>query len=77
MSNTSVAPENHSSSALPASRQFNRESQTMTRDLRHRALIQKALGGYYVKRDEKKSAYASWPEARQAAAEIKWEAITI
>lgn len=47
----------------------------MTHDLRHRAIIQKALGGYYLKRDEQKARYASWPEARQAAAEVKWEAV--
>jgi L-lactate dehydrogenase complex protein LldF len=57
-----------------AKKQFFSDAHEMTRDLRHRALIQKALGGYYVKRDEFKARYASWQDARQAAGEIKWEA---
>ena len=46
-----------------------------TADLRHRALIQNALRSYEVKRDEFKQRYQSWGDARQAASEIKWEAI--
>lgn len=60
--------------ATPA-KQFHHDAHEMTHDLAHRALIQKALNGYYVKRDEFKGRYASWQEARQAAGEIKWEAI--
>ncbi len=63
--------EQHSSPA----KQFHHDAHEMTHDLTHRALIQKALGGYYLKRDEFKNRYASWQDARQAAGEIKWEAI--
>ena len=51
--------------------QFHRDSGVMSADLKHRALIQRALGGYYLKRDEFKARYASWPDARLAASEIK------
>jgi L-lactate dehydrogenase complex protein LldF len=47
----------------------------LTKDLRHRGLIQRALHSYEIKRDEFKSRYQNWGEARQAAADIKWEAI--
>ena len=47
----------------------------LTADLRHRGLIQTALRSYEVKRDEYKARYQSWGEARQAASEIKWQAI--
>ena len=47
----------------------------VTKDLRHRGLIQRALHSYEVKRDEFKGRYQNWSEARQAASEIKWEAI--
>ncbi len=56
-------------------KQFFHDAHEMTHDLQHRALIQKALGGYYLKRDEFKARYASWQEARQAAGETKWEAV--
>jgi L-lactate dehydrogenase complex protein LldF len=55
--------------------QFKHDAHVMTHDLRHRALIQKALGGYYLKRDEHKAKFASWAQARAAAAETKWEVI--
>ncbi|MDB6017128.1 MAG: [Fe-S]-binding protein [Pedosphaera sp.] len=55
--------------------QFKEQSRVITKDLRHRNLIQTALGKYEIKRDEKKAAFQSWSSARQAAAEIKWEAI--
>ena len=44
-------------------------------DLDHRQRINKALAGYEVKRDENKSRYQSWEDARQSAAEIKYEVI--
>lgn len=47
----------------------------MTHDLRHRGLIQVALGNYEAVRDRTKSAYQDWEAARQHAAETKWEAI--
>ncbi len=54
---------------------FKETARRLTRDLRHRSLIQTALGKYYVGRDEKKGRFQNWQEARQAAAEIKWEAV--
>lgn len=54
---------------------FRAMARRLTGDLRHRHLIQKALGGYYTKRDEKKSRFRSWSGARDLAASIKYEAI--
>jgi L-lactate dehydrogenase complex protein LldF len=48
---------------------------TITRNLRHRGLIQTALRKYETARDRKKSAFHDWESARQAAAETKWDAI--
>ncbi|MCE0499576.1 MAG: LutB/LldF family L-lactate oxidation iron-sulfur protein [Methylacidiphilales bacterium] len=56
-------------------REFKRMAARYTSDLRHRGLIQRALKGYETKRDEYKGRYQNWSEARQAASEIKWEAI--
>ncbi|HXR05452.1 MAG TPA: LutB/LldF family L-lactate oxidation iron-sulfur protein [Verrucomicrobiae bacterium] len=56
-------------------KEFNESARRYTADLRHRELIQKALAGYYAKRDEFKNRFQSWPGARDLAAEIKWEAI--
>jgi len=55
--------------------EFKASVRRYTADLGHRDWIQKALAGYYVKRDEFKNRFQSWPSARNAAAEIKWEAI--
>lgn len=55
--------------------QFHHDAERLTHDLRHRALIQKALGGYYVKRDEQKAKYTDWQQARVSAASAKYEAI--
>jgi L-lactate dehydrogenase complex protein LldF len=54
---------------------FKSAAARVTKDLRHRGLIQRALTSYEVKRDEYKSRYQNWNEARQAASEIKWDAI--
>ncbi|MCX7869563.1 MAG: LUD domain-containing protein, partial [Terrimicrobiaceae bacterium] len=54
---------------------FRRMARQFSADLGHRRRIQKALGGYYLKRDENKSRYASWEGARSLAAEIKAAAI--
>ena len=54
---------------------FKTRAQQITRDLRHRQLIQTALRKYEMVRDRTKSTYQDWPAARQAAAETKWEAI--
>jgi len=55
--------------------QFKSASKVLTADLRHRGLIQTALGKYEVKRDEMKGRFQDWEAARQTAAEIKHEAI--
>lgn len=55
--------------------QFHHDAERLTHDLRHRELIQKALGGYYIKRDEQKAKYTSWQQARVSAASAKYEAI--
>ncbi len=54
---------------------FKTHAQSLTRDLRHRALIQTALRNYEVVRDKNRDAFQDWPAARQAAAETKWEAL--
>ncbi|HUB65851.1 MAG TPA: LutB/LldF family L-lactate oxidation iron-sulfur protein [Candidatus Methylacidiphilales bacterium] len=56
-------------------RQFQQMAARYTADLRHRGLIQRALKGYETKRDEYKGRFQNWSQARQAASEIKWEAI--
>jgi L-lactate dehydrogenase complex protein LldF len=56
-------------------KEFNESARRYTVDLRHRDLIQKALSGYYAKRDEYKNRFQNWSGARDLAAEIKWEAI--
>lgn len=54
---------------------FIENAQRITHDLDHRSRIQKALHGYEIKRDENKAKFHSWAHARDAAADIKWEAI--
>ncbi len=56
-------------------KEFKTSARRLTADLRHRGLIQKALSGYYVKRDENKARFQSWQGARDLAAEIKYEAV--
>ncbi len=74
-STQSHTADTYSAEYSSAKKQFFHDSHEMTHDLKHRALIQRALGGYYLKRDEFKARYASWQEARKAAGEIKWEAV--
>ena len=57
------------------SSKFKAAAKRMSADLRHRGLIQTALGKYEVQRDLQKSAFRDWQGARQAASERKWEAI--
>jgi L-lactate dehydrogenase complex protein LldF len=59
----------------PPAKDFNQSAERYTADLTHRSWIQKALSGYYIKRDEFRGRYQSWPEARNTASEIKWEAV--
>jgi L-lactate dehydrogenase complex protein LldF len=56
-------------------REFSESARQYTGDLHHRDLIQKALAGYYAKRDEQQNRFQNWSGARDLAAEIKWEAI--
>src|SRR5579859_5946234 len=56
-------------------REFKTQATLLTRDLRHRALIQTALRNYEVVRDRNRAAFQDWQAARQAAAETKWEAV--
>ncbi|MBK9137642.1 MAG: iron-sulfur cluster-binding protein [Verrucomicrobia bacterium] len=58
-----------------AAKQFVRDATRLSADLRHRGLIQTALGKYEVKRDEMKARFRDWERARQLAADTKWEAI--
>lgn len=55
--------------------EFKESASRYTADLTHRSWIQKALSGYYVKRDEFRNRFQSWPDARNLAAETKWEAL--
>ncbi len=55
--------------------EFNESARRYTSDLSHRDRIQKALAGYYSKRDEFKNRFQNWAGARALAAEIKQEAI--
>lgn len=55
--------------------QFKAQAEHVASDLRHRRLIQTALGKYEVQRDRRKAAFRDWEAARQLAAETKWDAI--
>ena len=55
--------------------QFKDQATRVTSDLRHRELIQTALGKYSIKRDEKIALFKDWQGARQKASEIKWNAV--
>jgi L-lactate dehydrogenase complex protein LldF len=55
--------------------QFKSQAETLTHDLRHRELILTALRKYETVSDRTKGAFQDWQSARQAAAEIKWEAV--
>jgi L-lactate dehydrogenase complex protein LldF len=55
--------------------EFKTEAVKLTRDLRHREIIQTALRKYEAVRDKNRAAFQSWQSARQAAAKTKWEAI--
>lgn len=56
-------------------KQFRAHAEMVTRDLRQRATIQTALEKYAAVRDRTRGAYQDYEAARQAAAEIKEEAI--
>jgi L-lactate dehydrogenase complex protein LldF len=55
--------------------QFKQDARAVASNLRHRQLIQTALGKYEIVRDRRKAAFQDWAAARQAAAETKWDAV--
>jgi L-lactate dehydrogenase complex protein LldF len=57
------------------SEQFHADSDRMTADIRHRDLIQVALGKYSAVRKTTQSSFQDWQAARQEASETKWEAL--
>jgi L-lactate dehydrogenase complex protein LldF len=58
-----------------AAAQFRTDATRLSADLRHRQLIQTALGKYEIKRDEKKALFQDYEGARDLAARAKWEAV--
>jgi L-lactate dehydrogenase complex protein LldF len=56
-------------------KEFKQQAARLTHDLRHRELIQTALGKYELVRDKSQRAFQDWEAARNAAAQIKWEGI--
>jgi L-lactate dehydrogenase complex protein LldF len=56
-------------------KEFNESARRYASDLSHRDRIQKALAGYYSKRDECQNRFQNWAGARDLAAGIKQEAI--
>jgi L-lactate dehydrogenase complex protein LldF len=55
--------------------QFKDQATRLTGDLRHRELIQTALGKYAIVRDKKIALFKDWQGARQKASEVKWNAV--
>ena len=55
--------------------QFQNDAQRMSRDLRHRTLVQTAMGKYEAVRRGTQSKFQDYQAARQAASETKWEAL--
>jgi L-lactate dehydrogenase complex protein LldF len=55
--------------------QFMQDARRLSADLRHRRIIQTAMGNYEVVRDQRKTAFQDWQGARQMVAETKWEAV--
>lgn len=60
---------------IASAKDFAVRSRRVAADVIHRGFIGKALGGYEIKRDENIARFQDWGSARQAAAEIKWEAV--
>ncbi|MDH7501959.1 MAG: LutB/LldF family L-lactate oxidation iron-sulfur protein [Verrucomicrobiota bacterium] len=58
-----------------AAAKFKKDVRRVTADLRHRRIINAALDGYAVKRDQKKALFQDWAGARRLAAATKYEAI--
>ena len=56
-------------------RDFKKAAAQVTSDFKLRAFMRRALGGYEATRDVARGKYQNWGEARQAAADIKWDAV--
>jgi L-lactate dehydrogenase complex protein LldF len=54
---------------------FNEDAQRKAGDLRHRGIIQTAMGKYEVVRDQRKLWFQDWQGARNLAARTKFEAV--
>jgi len=54
---------------------FKLDTRNITRDTNHRAFLRSSLSGYKTVRKSIEEAFTDWQKARQAAADIKWEAI--
>lgn len=61
--------------ARDARQQFHTDSNRTTADTSRRAFVRKALLGYQGTRRKSESAFASWQQARDAAAEIKYQGV--
>ena len=55
--------------------QFQSDSERMSGDLRHRGLVQTAMGKYDVVRRGTQGRFRDWQAARQMASDTKWEAV--
>src|SRR5271163_2847991 len=55
--------------------QFQHDATRLSADLRHRGIIQTAMGKYETVRDVRKAAFQDWERARELAANTKWEAV--
>ena len=58
-----------------AKKRFLQDATNHVRDAGHRSFVRRALGGYYVSRDNQKARYRSWEHARDAASLAKWSAV--
>jgi L-lactate dehydrogenase complex protein LldF len=54
---------------------FKNASAQVTADGKLRAFLRRTLGGYEVIRDTTRGRFQNWGEAREAASQIKWEAV--
>ena len=54
---------------------FKTAAANVTAQFELRAFLRRALGSYEVTRDVAKAKYQNWSDARQAASEIKWDAV--
>jgi L-lactate dehydrogenase complex protein LldF len=55
--------------------QFHRDTERTTADVPRRSFIRKALHGYEVTRDRTKATFTDWQQARNVAAEIKFDSV--